>query len=94
MQVLVHPAAAPRHRVVVHLRAARALTTAVKAAVNSVVTKAEVMSPALKVHATRDRVPKAALITGATTARHVHQPPVAIAAREAIAMSCHVTSTP
>jgi hypothetical protein len=61
---------------------------------SSVVMKAEVMHPALKVHATRGRVLKLALITGATTALHVNQPPVAIVAREAIAMSCHVTSTP
>ena len=94
MQRLVHPATAPRHRVAAHRRVALALTTAAKAAMSSVVTKAEVMPPALKVHATKDRVLKAVLTTGATTARHVHQPPVAIAAREAIAMSCHATSTP
>ena len=93
-QGLVHLATAPRHRVAAHLRVALALTTVAKAAMSSVVTKAEAMPPALKVHATKDRVPKLALTTGATTALPVRLPPVAIAAREAIAMSCHATSTP
>jgi hypothetical protein len=94
MQVLVHPAAAPRHRVATLHRVAHALTTVAKAAMSSVVTKAVMMPPALKVYATRNRVLKVGLTTGATTALHVNQPPVAIAVREAIAMSCHATSTP
>ena len=94
MQALVHPVTDPRHRVVTHLRVDPALTTAVKAAMSSVVTKAEVMRPALKALATRDRVLKVATTTEVTTAHHVNQPPVAIAAPGAIAMSCHATSTP
>ena len=94
MQALVPPAADPRHRGVAHLRVAHASITAVKAAMSSAVTKAEVMRPALKVLATRDRVLKVASTTGVTTAHLVNQPPVAIAAPGAIAMSCHATSTP